>query len=135
MEILGYGTWADKYKPKFNQFKTGELMFETYDEELKYVQSVDPKYIWTYVTGDECDLLVAGYSYVNRLGYYITENPWEDEDDYVLISVEKECECYNEDGYPITYTMPDGSTRDSYTDGKPDCTICEGNGMYTEWVG
>ena len=134
MEILGYSAWADKYKPKFNQFKTDELMFETYDEEVKYVQSVDPKYVWTYVTGDECDLLVAGYAYVNRLGYYITEVPWENEEDYVLISVEKECECYNEDGYPITYTMPDGSTRESYSNGKTDCTICEGNGMYTEWA-
>ena len=134
-EILGWSAWADKYKPKYNHFsKHNESMFETYGEEVEYIQSLDPRYVWTNVQGDECDLIVAGYAYVNRLAYYVTEVPWENEEDYVLISVEKECECYNEDGYPLTITLADGNTVESYSNGKVDCTICEGNGLYTEWV-
>jgi hypothetical protein len=70
------------------------------------------------------DLIVAGYHYVNRLGYYITEIPWEDEDDYALLSVEVECECYNEEGYE--------DNNGEY--GRADCPECEGYGMVTKYV-
>jgi hypothetical protein len=68
------------------------------------------------------DLIVAGFAYVNRLHYYITEVPWENEDDYVLVSVEVECECYDEDAYG------DGGF------GNPNCQECEGYGMVTKYV-
>jgi hypothetical protein len=119
-EYQGWDEWADKYKPIKNTIKpSNELMFETYGEEVEFVQSQDPRYVWTSVQGDMSDLIVAGYAYVNRLCYYITEVPWESEDEYVLISVEKECECY-----------------DHETDeGKEDCKVCEGYGLVTEYVG
>jgi hypothetical protein len=94
-------------------------MFETYGEEVEFVQSQDPRYVWTNVQGDMSDLIVAGYHYVNRLSYYITEIPWEDEYDSVLLSVEVECECYNEE----------------YGTGSEDCEKCEGYGLRTEYVG
>lgn len=122
MEILGYSAWADKYKPIKNKFsKHDELMYETYGEEVEYIQSLDPRYVWTSVSGDMCDLIVAGYAYVNRLSYYVTELPWESENEYVLISVEKECECYSEDYESGDY-------------GDPDCDKCEGYGLITEYV-
>lgn len=120
MEILGWNAWAEKYKPEENHLVTSnELMFETYGKELEYVQSIDPKYVWTHVQGDMSDLIVAGYAYVNRLCYYVTEIPWEDEDEYVLISVEKDCECHDPE----------------YGEGDPNCKICEGYGLITEYVG
>ena len=120
MEILGWDAWAEKYKPIKNKFsKHDEVMFETYGEEVEFVQAQDPKYVWTNVQGDMSDLIVAGYAYVNRLCYYVTEIPWENEDEYVLISVEKECECYDEES----------------GEGKEDCAICEGYGLVTEYVG
>jgi hypothetical protein len=79
-----------------------------------------------------CDLLVAGVAFVNRIGYYVTEVPWEDEYDTVLLSVETECECYDEDE-PYTVTLPNGQQFNSEAD--PDCKKCEGNGMITEYVG
>jgi hypothetical protein len=97
-------------------------MFETYGEEVEFVIKQDPKHIWTWIQGDMSDLIVAGYHYVNRLGYYITELPWENEDDYALLSVEEECECYLEDGYE------DGEY------GNPECEECEGSGMVTKYV-
>lgn len=120
MEILGWDAWAEKYKPEENHIKTSnELMFETYGEELEYIQSLDPRYVWTSVQGDMSDLIVAGVAYVNRLCYYVTEIPWENEDEYVLISVEKECVCYDEES----------------GEGSEDCKICEGYGLVTEYVG
>jgi hypothetical protein len=119
-EYQGWQEWADKFKPKSNHFNNYEndYLYETYGEEVDFVRNYDPKYVWTYVDGDMCSLIVAGYSYVNRIGYYITEIPWEDELDTCLLSVEKECECYDEE-----------------TDGNPECTECEGYGFITEYVG
>ena len=119
-EIQGFNAWAEKYQPIKNKFsKHDEIMFETYGEEVEYIQSLDERFVWTSVQGDMSDLIVAGYAYVNRLGYYVTEIPWDDENQYVLISVEKECECYDEES----------------GEGKEDCTICEGYGLVTEYVG
>ena len=125
MEILGWNAWAEKYKPIKNKFsKHDEIMFETYGDEVEFVQAQDPRYVWTSVQGDMSDLIVAGYAYVNRLSYYVTEIPWENEDDYVLISVEKECECYDEED------LDNGGEG-----GNPDCKLCEGYGLVTEYVG
>jgi hypothetical protein len=93
-------------------------MFETYGEEVDYVTKADNKHVWTWIQGDMSDLIVAGYHYVNRLGYYITEVPWDDEYDYALLSVETECECYDEET----------------GEGKDECPECEGYGLVTKYV-
>lgn len=123
-EIQGWNKWEEKYKPIKNKFSKDpdETMFETYGEEVEYVRNVDPKYVWTYLQGDMSDLICAGYHYVNRLGYYITAVPWENEDEYVLLSVEEECQCYDEEGY------------ENGEYGNPDCQECEGSGYVTNYV-
>jgi len=123
-EYQGWSAWEDKFKPIKNHFREDpdEQMFETYGDEFDFVQKADNRHIWTWIEGDMSDLIVAGYHYVNRLGYYITEIPWENEDDYALLSVQEECECYNEEGYE------DGEY------GKQDCKICEGYGHVTRYV-
>jgi hypothetical protein len=127
-EYQGWNEWADKYKPIKNHLvsDSDQQMFETYGEELEFVQSVEPNRIWTYLQGDMSDLICAGYHFVNRIGYYISEVPWTNEDDYVLLSVEKECDCYNEDEDIM-------DTRNGEY-GDPACTKCEGYGMITEYV-
>jgi hypothetical protein len=119
-EYQGWDKWAEKFKPTLNHFinEDGEHMYETYGAEVEYVIKTDSKYIWTWIQGDMSDLIVAGYHYVNRLGYYITEVPWEDEYDYALLSVEVECECYDEET----------------GEGKDECMECEGYGMVTKYV-
>jgi hypothetical protein len=120
-EYQGWNAWEDKFKPINNHFSKDpdEIMFETYGEEVEFVQNYDNKYVWTRLQGDMSDLVCAGYHYVNRMGYYITEVPWDNDMDYALLSVEVECECYNEDGYE------DGEM------GKADCPDCEGYGLIT----
>jgi hypothetical protein len=124
-EYQGWSAWEDKFKPIKNHLSQSpdDVLFETYGEEVDFVANYDNKYVWTRLQGDMSDLICAGYHYVNRLGYYITEVPWEDDMDYALLSVEVECECYNEDGYE------DGEM------GLADCPECEGYGLVTKYVG
>jgi hypothetical protein len=123
-EYQGWAEWEAKFKPKDNHLVTSNgKMFETYGEELEYLKTVDPKYIWTYVDGDMSSLLLAGYHYVNRLGYYVTEVPWDNEYDSCLLSVETECECYDEDR---------ADNGGEY--GDENCDKCEGYGYVTDYL-
>lgn len=122
-EYQGWAEWEAKFKPKKNHLRNYDTIdYETYGEEYEYIQSLDPRYVWTSVQGDMADLLVAGVAYVNRLTYIVCEVPWENELDTCLLSVEEECECYNEDLYE----------NDEY--GSPDCDKCEGYGYVTNYV-
>ena len=119
-----WSDWEAKFKPIKNKFSKDpdEVMFETYGEEWEFVKAQDPKYVWTNIQGDYSDLIVAGIAFVNRLSYYITEIPWENEDDYCLVSVETECECYDEDREDN-----DGEFGDA------NCPECEGYGYVTKY--
>jgi hypothetical protein len=122
-EYQGWVEWAKKFKPKPNHLsKYEETMYETYGDEWDFVSQQDPKYVWTWVEGDLSSILVAGISYINRLGYYVCEVPWENEWDSCLLSVEEECECYDEDGY------------ENGEYGRPDCEKCEGAGYVTDYL-
>jgi hypothetical protein len=127
-EYQGWQKWEDKFKPIHNHFSNDpdQDMFETYGEEVDYVTKADNKHVWTWIQGDMSDLIVAGYHYVNRLGYYITEVPWENEYDLALLSVEVECECYSEDEEVM-------ESRNGEM-GDPNCQECEGYGLVTKYV-
>ena len=127
-EYQGWQKWEEKFKPIHNHFSNDpdQDMFETYGEELDFVCKQDNNKVWTWIQGDMSDLIVAGYHYVNRLGYYITELPWEDEYDLALLSVEVECECYSEDEEVME------SRNDEM--GDPNCQECEGYGLVTRYV-
>lgn len=125
-EIQGWNAFLEKYKPEYNHINgdTDEYnhAFETYGAEVEYVKSKPNNHIWTRVQGDMSDIIVTGYHLVNRLEYYVTEVPWTNEDEYVLLSVEKECECYEEGAY------------EGGENGNPFCEHCEGYGYVTEYV-
>jgi len=56
-----------------------DCLIETYDEDLEIIREQlkkDPTKVWTIL---DCDEVVAGCHFVNRLGYFITEHSWEDE--------------------------------------------------------
>lgn len=84
-DVDPYDTWFDTYKPVINEISgNGEdgpfngTMFETYGPEFEHIQQADPNHVWTYVNGDQGeDVIVAGKHFVNRMGYFITEVPWE----------------------------------------------------------
>ena len=110
-KFMTYSSWVDTFKPIKNKITNGEdIHFETYGEEQELVRNTDPKLIWTEVDGDSGTYIVAGYHYVNRIHYYITENPWDDEYTEVPTWVYRQCDCaeQNEDG-----------------DYDPDCPECD----------
>lgn len=71
----------------------GGAMFETYGEELDFVFSVSledntRKTVWTIIETDGEMYCVAGFHLVNRIGFIITEKPWETgEEEFMYESV------------------------------------------------
>jgi hypothetical protein len=68
------------YEPLKNNFDESAAYegawFETFGKAELFVRNADPKTVWTIIEGDEFLWLVAGFHYVNRLGYLITQTPW-----------------------------------------------------------
>ena len=98
--------WFDTFKPIPNHlddnasFQTEDgvgYMFETYDEELRFVQSQEPNRIWTYCDGDNSGTYIfQGMRIVNRIGYFVTTVPFDGSKDYqIQISSEDVYECSN----------------------------------------
>lgn len=87
-----FDRWVDTYGPIKNEAISPEeeapfdgTMFETFGAELDYVKKANPKHVWTYITGDNNeDVLVAGFHFVNRQGYFITTLPWQDDTEYYV---------------------------------------------------
>ena len=84
-------TWFYTYKPIANSVPGGTLgecgmridevgyMYETYGADLVHVKErshVDPRCIWTQTEEDGVCIIQNGYHHVNRLGYFITEEPF-----------------------------------------------------------
>lgn len=116
-QFMTYSHWLDTFKPITNSLRNnGDLAYETYGEDFGFVSKQDPKHTWTEIDGDSGTYIVAGYHFVNRIQYYITENPWEDEWTEVPTWVYRNCDCVDEetDGI-LTY---DG-------DPNPDCPNCD----------
>lgn len=107
-KFMTYDYWEANFKPIKNSFvKYDQLHFETYGEEVEFVQKADNKNIWTEVDGDSGTYIVAGYHWVNRIHYYITENPWDDEYTEVPTWVYRMCDCAEDEQYEEMGFNPD----------------------------
>jgi hypothetical protein len=78
---LSYDEWERIFKPIKNHLDTNAsfngTMFETYGEELEFVKSQRPDHIWMYGDGDDGGAyLWSGWGLINRIGYFITEEPF-----------------------------------------------------------
>jgi hypothetical protein len=77
--------FEQKYHPVKNPFRDtwtfDGCQFETYGEDIEYVRSFEDKQkIWTVIDNNDGWFgVVAGYHYINRIGYLITEEKWESE--------------------------------------------------------
>ena len=98
-KFMTYDKWEETYQPINNTISKYPddtlITFETYGDEVEAVKQayeINPKTIWTEVDGDNGTYIVAGYHFVNRIHYYITENPWDDEWTEVPTWVYRECD-------------------------------------------
>ena len=102
---MDYDEWLKTYKPIYNhlddnasfQDETGKgIMFETYGDEVAFVKSQDPAKIWTYGDGDDGGGYIwAGWSFINRIGYFITEVPCPPDTEIQIQVDESPTECDN----------------------------------------
>jgi len=75
--------WEEKYKPIKNHLDENTSFdgcaFETYDEEVEFVQTQNPYNIWTLVNAEDESYVVPGFCWVNRELYFVTEKPFTEE--------------------------------------------------------
>ena len=74
VEIEEFDIWYDKYKP-INKIKENTFLYETYGEDLDYINIISGEYIWTLIDTDNGLYLVNGRHFVNRINYIICEIP------------------------------------------------------------
>jgi hypothetical protein len=74
------------FKPQTNHLDDNAsfngCMYETYDEELDYVFNLakTTKKVWTIIEGDNDTMYyVAGFHYVNRIGFLVCEVEYTEE--------------------------------------------------------
>jgi len=79
--------WEEKYKPITNHIDSGAswtndkgegLMFETHGAEYDFICQQPDNNVWTWVDGDEGSYIITGMAFVNRIGYFVTSEPWTD---------------------------------------------------------
>jgi len=96
--IISYEKFVDDFEPYTNTMSDdrgyNNTMYETFSPEIDHVKAQNPEYIWTLIDGENNNSwIIPGFHFVNRLGYFITKNPWTDEDllvnDNELIPVNK----------------------------------------------
>jgi hypothetical protein len=88
---MTYEAFLNEYKPQQNHLCEGApyggIMYETLGEEFDYVKkfimSDKRRRVWTIVDDNGKDIIIAGYHFINRLGYVITEKEWEENYDFV----------------------------------------------------
>jgi hypothetical protein len=81
----GDDIFLEKYKPVKNHLDESAgwdgCLFETYGEELDYVQSIaisNVKKVWTLLDCDGKQFITSGFHFVNRMGFFVTEIEAED---------------------------------------------------------
>lgn len=76
---MDHQDWLQRYKPVQNHFDPNgaDKLYETYGKQYEYVIKQDCYKIWTLLD-TEGDIYIANGLYiVNRLGYYLTEKPFD----------------------------------------------------------
>lgn len=78
---MTFDEWKDTYLPLTTYTHTvhGSRMFETYGDDLAFVNSCNNLHVWTLVSTDTGkDVIIEGCRFVNRLAYFVTVRPWSE---------------------------------------------------------
>lgn len=106
-----YDRWVDTFKPTPNpRCASGTCdgcMFETFGSDLEHVKDVlakDPSRVWTLIEGDNGEWYISqGFHLVNRVGYLVTEKPFDPVDPKQARYLSKDVLYFwpNSDGTPL----------------------------------
>lgn len=81
-----FDQWEEKYtalkNPKADEDEEGlgSVMFDYVDDEYQTVRGHDPKKIWTVRESEFGLILTAGFGWVDRFGYILSEEQFSEED-------------------------------------------------------
>lgn len=78
---MTYDTWEETYMPitNFTDHSFNSRLFETYGDDLAFVNSCDKLHVWTLVENDQGgETIIEGMRFVNRIGYFVTVRPWSE---------------------------------------------------------
>ena len=85
-DFTSFDKWEEKYNTALKNPKSDDdeglstIMFETYGEELETVRNHEPNKIWTIRDTEYGLLLTAGFGLIDRFGYIISEQSYEEAD-------------------------------------------------------
>ena len=97
---MNFEQWETKYQPIQNTLNDNAAvdgrLFETYGNELKYVDLADPLKIWTFIDNGETLSITNGKQHVNRLGFFISALPYSEPTPFLdVLLFGKDEELYN----------------------------------------
>lgn len=76
----------DSYMPRYSNSSNSNIFDWDDPADAAILNAANPRCIWTWVDGAEDEvIIVAGARRVNRIGYYVTEVPWADEQQQCVI--------------------------------------------------
>jgi len=88
MKTITEDQFFEDFKPVRNHLDPNAAfegcLFETYGEEKSHVHNTDQKKVWTVIEGDEFMFILSGMHLVNRLGFLITEKPYDEETEVIF---------------------------------------------------
>jgi len=85
-DFSSFEEWEEKYtalkNPKADEDNEGlsAVMFDYVDDEYQTVRGHDPKKIWTVRESPYGLILTAGFGWVDRFGYILSEEQFSEED-------------------------------------------------------
>jgi hypothetical protein len=88
--FLEIDQWEKQFKPKKaiqDDFYIAK--YETYGEDLDFIKAQPLNKIWTLMEDEATGamFITNGFRLVNRLAYFITEEPWSDDTIYIIEDV------------------------------------------------
>jgi hypothetical protein len=94
---MTYEEWVETYKPIKNPRREGDednIEFDTHDDHVIVSHHAKRNAVWTWIDDNdgEPDYIISGYGRVNRLAYYITEVPYDNDNGDIIITFDEETE-------------------------------------------
>jgi hypothetical protein len=92
--------WLLQFKPIQNHLDSnaswGGKIFETYGDEESFVYDKDDTFVWTYMEDSEGGtFLTNGRAFINRLGYFVSDVPWNEGETFQVQISFPEYQCPN----------------------------------------
>jgi hypothetical protein len=83
---MKFGTWRQMYTPDL--IMDGESskvrLYGINKNDLELIEKADPRKVWTLLSVGRRNLVVNGWHYVNREGYFLTDKPFLSEGEEFL---------------------------------------------------